>query len=321
MNLEVKKRILIVGAGGFIGKDLVAALKDKGYLIRATYNKKNVESPLVNDNIIVTDVTDDIDYTSLLNQVDTIIYLVGKNHNTNPFRNTLKKDFFKSNFYGAIKLAQKASQMGVRRFIYLSSIKAIGDVANIDTPYSILSEENPRDWYGKSKLKAEKYLLELARNTSIEVVCLRPVLVYGNEVKGNLRALMHAFKLGLPLPLAGIMSHRSLLAKENLIDLIVLCISHNNAKNKIFLVADDDQLTISDIANILNSGVIGRNLTFQFPSSFFSFINKFLHKLPAFQKLFLPLVVDIEETKSVLGWRPRIKSCDGLRKMAELFLK
>jgi UDP-glucose 4-epimerase len=229
--------------------------------------------------------------------------------------------FRRVNVRGTLRLAEQAAQCGVRRFIYLSSIKVNGEGTWPGRPYTADDQPAPLDPYGVSKLEAEHGLQVLAVKTGMEIVIIRPVLVYGPGVKANFRSMMAWLNRGVPLPLGAITNKRSLVALDNLVDLIMTCIHHPAAANQVFLVSDDEDLSTSELLRRMARALGRPARLLPLPMWILKGTAQLLGKRALSQRLCGSLQVDIDKTKSLLEWTPAISVDGALAKTAKDFLE
>jgi len=224
------------------------------------------------------------------------------------------------NYEGTLNLARQAVHVGVKRFIFISSIKVNGEETILGKPFTADDVPNPVDPYGVSKAETEQALLELAASTELEVVIIRPVLVYGPGVKANFRSLIKWVSKGVPLPLGFIRNKRSLVALDNLVDLTVTCIDHPNAVNQIFLVSDGEDLSTTELLQRVCSALNRPTRLLPVPVWIISFAATLIGKRDVAQRLLGSLQVDISKTQDVLGWSPPVSVDNALQKTAQCFL-
>lgn len=223
-------------------------------------------------------------------------------------------EFRKSNVELTVNLARKAASAGIRRFIFLSSVKVNGEATSLGYPFNSSNIPAPQDPYGFSKMEAEQALRDLAAQTGMEVVIIRPPLVYGPGVRANFDALMRVIAQGIPLPLGAIENKRSLVALDNLVDLIATCIYHPNAANQTFMVSDGESMSTPELIRRLASAMNRPARLFSVSLWFLLVSAKLTGKLSALQRLCGNLQVDIALTQSKLGWKPPISVDEGLRR-------
>lgn len=229
-------------------------------------------------------------------------------------------EFRKVNVDGTLHLARQAAAAGVRRFIFISSIKVNGEGTVLGKPYTAMDTPSPQDPYGISKMEAERGLREIAQQTGMEVVIIRPVLVYGPGVKANFRSMMNWLNKGVPLPLGSIHNKRSLVSLDNLVDLIVTCIDHPAAANQTFLVSDGDDLSTTEMLRRMGQALGKRARLIPVPAWCLETGAALLGKRAVAQRLCGSLQVDISHTCDTLGWTPPVSVDDGFRAAASAFL-
>jgi nucleoside-diphosphate-sugar epimerase len=227
--------------------------------------------------------------------------------------------FRAANVEGTLSLAKLAAAAGVRRFIFISSIKVNGEGTLIGQPYTSEDEPAPQDPYGISKLEAEQALQALSTQTGMEVVIIRPVLVYGPGVKANFRSMMSWLTKGVPLPLGAIPNKRSLVALDNLVDLIITCIDHPAAANQTFLVSDGEDLSTSELLRRMGTALDTPARLIPVPASMLQMGARLIGKSGVAQRLCGSLQVDITKTRALLGWSPVVSVDQALCKTAEAF--
>lgn len=230
-------------------------------------------------------------------------------------------EFRHVNVEGTLRLAAQAAEAGVNRFVFISSIKVNGDATAQGEPYRADSEPRATDPYGISKYEAEQGLLALARETSMEVVIIRPVLVYGPGVRANFLKLMLWLKRGVPLPFASIENRRSFLAVENLADIVVTCLSHPSAANEVFLVSDGVDLSTPDLFRRLGSCMGKPARLFKVPPTVLRTMLQSVGRGAEGQRLCGSLQVDISKTRGVLGWAPPVRVDDAIERTVKHFLR
>ena len=312
--------ILVTGANGFVGQSLVNnLLNNTKYKVVAGVRKipakkVNCEYRLINnleDKPILTDVFKDI---------DVVIHSAARVHIMDDKSADPLTEFRKVNVEGTLNLARQAIKAGVKRFIFISSIKVNGEGTELGKPYTEDSKPNPIDPYGISKYEAEQGLLKLAETTLLEVVIIRPTLVYGENVKGNFQSLMKWTYKGVPLPIGGIKKNlRSLVYVDNLVDFIVTCIEHKNAKNEVFLISDDDDISTASLLEEISKGLGVKNKAVNIPPKLIDTAASAIGKSGVAQRLSGSLQVDISKAKTLLGWHPKYSTSESIQKTAKSY--
>lgn len=294
--------ILVTGAGGFIGQTLVPLLDAESNRVIAVFrNKRAGRCPTRTQRRIYREIGPDTDWNGVLGGIDVVVHLAGIAHNVD-CRADLA-DYKSVNVDGTYRLAIKAAEAGVRRFVFLSSIKVLGEQSR-DAPFTVADDPNPRGAYAESKMEAEAALRDVARLTGIEVVIIRPPLVYGPLVKGNLAALLGMIERGMPIPLRGIRNQRDLIGVHNLCDLILTCIGHPAAAGRTFLACDGESLSTMELVQHLALGAGRRARLLYVPQWLLAILASIAGKRETYEKLSGDLRIDMEKTQRVLGWSP-----------------
>lgn len=315
-------RVLVTGASGFVGGAVVARLaEDARWQVRAAARQPMPHVPDAAEQTLVGDLAPDTDWSHALAGVDTVIHAAGRVHVMRDHAADPLGQFQYVNVGGTLNLARQAALVGVRRFVFLSSVKVNGEGTPPERAYQADDAPNPSDPYAISKLEAEQGLFEVAASTGLEVVIIRPVLVYGPGVKANFRSMMRWLQRGIPLPLGGVRNKRSLVALENLVDLMVTCTTHPAATNQRFLISDGEDLSTPDLLRRLGAalGVPVRLLPVPHALLRAAAVAAGGRKLA--QRLCGSLEVDITKTRSLLGWDPPVGIDDALRLTAQHFLR
>jgi nucleoside-diphosphate-sugar epimerase len=219
------------------------------------------------------------------------------------------------NVEGTVNLAKQAAAAGVRRFVYISSIKVNGDSTTGRGPFKYDDTPSPSGPYAVSKFEAEERLKEICSITGMEFVIIRPPLIYGYGVKANFSAMFSLAKRNLPLPLGGINNRRSLLALDNLVAMIEVCTDHVNAKNQIFLVSDDNDISTSELLRAMIKSYGKNPYLLAVPASWIVMLGNIFGKKDLVDRLCGDLHIDIEHTKLLLDWEPHVLIDDVLREV------
>lgn len=262
----------------------------------------------------VGDLSIDTDWVTALQDVDVVIHGAALVHVTPDADNSSLAAFRKVNVAGTLNLARQAVQAGVRRLVYLSSIKVNGEGTAVGKPYRADDQSSPVDFYGISKMEAEVGLQQLARETGLEVVIIRPPLVYGAGVKANFQSMMRWVDKGIPLPFGSIHNKRSFVAVDNLVDLLFTCIDHPAAVNQVFLAADGEDLSTPELLQRTAHAMRKTLHLLPLPAKVLELGALVLGKRKLAQRLCGSLQVDISKTCEVLGWVPPISVDEGLKK-------
>ena len=304
---------LVTGANGFVGQALCAALRERSKAVcaavRVAHNTEQISVGEINANT---------NWAKALQGVDTVIHLAARVHVMNDTSSNPLDEFRKVNLHGTENLARQAAAAGIKRFVYVSSIKVNGEQTTGES-FAASDTANPQDPYGVSKWEAEQALHRVAQETSLEVVIVRPPLVYGAGVKGNFISLFAAINKGLPLPLAGAHNARSLVYVGNLVDALTTCATHPNAVGKTYLVSDGADIStatlVSEIARALQCSDRG----FYFPPAVLRAIASLLGKSAQVDRLFGSLQIDSQKIRTELGWTPPYTLQQGLQATADWY--
>lgn len=307
---------LITGHTGFLGKALAVNLdSSKATLVgrRILEGQKN--------RFYKKNISKETDYSDCLFDIDVIVHCAARVHVMNDDSTDPVEAYREVNTYGTLNLARQAASAGVKRFIFISSIKVNGESTSSDKSFTADDAHHPQDAYGISKSEAETQLLALGQQTGMEIVIIRPPLVYGPGVKANFASLLNLASKGLPLPFARInQNKRSMVSVDNLVNLIITCIEHPKAANQVFLVSDDEDLSTADLIYRLSKACGKSGFMLPIPVSVFSICAKILRKKDFIDRLSGSLTVDISKTKTLLSWSPPLSVDEGFKKTADAFL-
>lgn len=313
-------RILVTGANGFVGRHVVERLAaNSDYIIRGATRKAVGVSAGI-ESISVGDIAASTDWSRALSGVDVVAHTAARVHMMKDRAADPLDAFLAVNTAGTMRLARQAVAAGVRRLIFLSSIKVMGERTELGRPLRAHDPATSTDPYAISKLRAEEQLRELAGETGLEIVVIRPVLVYGPGVRANFRAMMRAVERGLPMPLASIHNKRSLISVQNLASLIEACARQEAAANEIFLASDGEDLSTPDLLRRLARSMGRPSRLFSVPEGLLLRAARVVGRENAAQRLLGSLQVDIEKNRRLLDWLPELSVDDGLAITARDFL-
>jgi len=316
----LKQTVLVTGANGFVGRALCNELARRGYVVRAAVREPLRTVGLPGETVQITDIGVNADWSSALAGVDAVVHLAARVHVMHERTSNPHAAFRAVNVGATERLARAAAAQGVKRLVYVSSIKVNGEGTQPGQPYTPDDVPAPAGPYGISKHEAEQLLRQLAEETGLEVVIIRPVLVYGPGVKANFLSMMHWLHKGLPLPLGAIRNQRSLVALDNLVDLIVTCLCHPNASNQTFLVSDGEDLSTSSLLR-RTATALGRPARLvPVPVWALRTIARLLRKEDVAERLCGSLQVDISKTQELLDWIPPVSADEALKQTARHFL-
>jgi nucleoside-diphosphate-sugar epimerase len=305
-------RILVTGASGFIGRVLCPALVERGHIVLGLSPRPAEPIPEVEIRTI-GDIGPTTDWSGHLGRIEIVVHLANRAHRSG------RGSPDHTEAQAAQILAHSAAKAGVRRLIHMSSVRAMGDVTLPGAPFRGSDPPRPCDPYGRSKLAIEYALQTHARETGIEIVILRPPLVYGPGVKANFRALTRLVASGLPLPLAGIENRRSLIFVDNLVDLVGRVCLHPGAAGRVLLARDAADLSTPELIRILAAGLGQPARLFSVPHPALAMLRRLPKLGPLLSRLIFSLQVDDTETRAALDWRPPVAAEIGLAATAKAF--
>lgn len=308
-------KFLITGANGFVGTALCAELLRQGQSVRAAVRSANQVQGNV-EIVAVGNVGTDTDWRNALQGVEVVIHLVARVHVMKDVSADPLAEFLKVNLHGTENLTRQAAQAGVKRIVYVSSIKVNGEGTMRTQSYLESDKPNPQDPYGISKWRAEQTLNHIAQETSLEVVIVRPPLVYGAGVKGNFISLMTAIDKGIPLPLAGANNLRSLLYVGNLVDALIACATHSAAAGQTYLLSDGEAVSTVMLVEKIAQALGRKSHSFYFPSGLLRATAVLLGRSAQADRLFSSLQVNDQKIRNELDWHPPFSLEQGLRATA-----
>ena len=314
----INQNILITGATGFVGQAVCQHLLEAQFNIRKAL-RRALDKQSNEDCQIVGDINARTDWSKALVKIDSIVHLAARVHVMNDSSADPLSEFRKVNVEGTVNLAQQAARANVRRFIFISSIKVNGEKTE-GKYFTENDEPAPQDPYGISKFEAEQELRRIARETGLEVVILRPPLIYGPSVKANFYQLMNAIYRGWPLPLGKVNNQRSLLYVNTFANAIKTCLTHPNANGKTFLVSDEKSLSTAELIVALGRFLRSTPRLFNIPVSWMRFGGSLLGKAATVDRLTSSLVVDSNKIRQELSWDSPYNFDTGIQKTAEWFL-
>ncbi|QVN08786.1 SDR family oxidoreductase [Pseudomonas rhodesiae] len=314
-----QKTYAITGATGFVGSAVLESLAAQaGVEIRALVRRVGVKLP---GNAVAVQVGEDflLEGDQPLEGVDVLVHCAARVHIMSDASSDPLSEYRSVNVAGTLKLAESAARSGVKRFIFISSIKVNGEGTVPGKPYTADDMPAPVDAYGISKMEAEQRLMLLGNATGMEIVIIRPVLVYGPGVKANFRSMMSWLNKGVPLPLGAIPNQRSLVALDNLVDLVMTCLDHAAAANQTFLVSDDDDMSTTDLLKRMGEALETPVRLIPVPAWLLLRGAALLRRKDVARRLCGSLQVDISKTRNLLGWTPPLTVAQALSKTARSF--
>lgn len=303
--------ILVTGSNGFIGQAICTGLAHDGHEVIRIVRFESSAS-----EIAVGEINECTNWARVLGnqQVDTVIHVAAKLPPQNSQSDINNKEFFDVNSKGTSNLALKCAKHGVRRFIFLSTTKVLGESS--DEPFHADDPAIPADDYAKSKWNAEQSLWQISRETGMEVVILRPPIVYGPGVKGNFLKMMYAVDKRMPFPFGSVHNRRSLIYVENLVDAVRTCLTHPEAAGHTWMVSDNDDVSTAELIRRIAYALGRPALLFSIPVGLMNRIGKLIGKEPNMERLVGSLYVDTSPIQNELGWWPPFTMQQGLKKTA-----
>ena len=310
-------KILVTGSNGFIGSSVLKKMyQDNNYEIlgsvRSQANKISMKWPTIE----VGDLSARTNWIAALDDVDVVIHAAARVHVMNDRSCDPLSEYRLANVEGSLKLARQAADCGVKRFIYISSIKVNGENNQINTPFKQSDLPNPKDSYAISKMESEQALLELSKTVDMEVVIIRPPLVYGPGVSANFLMLINLINKKVPLPFASIKNLRSLIGISNLVDVIIKCISHPAAAGKTYLVCDDEDVSTPELIRKIAYAFGIKPILISFPVSIIKLGGKLIGRSDKVERLIDTLVIDSSTLREDLCWHQPLSMQDELDAVA-----
>lgn len=310
-------KFMISGAGGFVGKALCAELLRRGQSVSAAVRSGN--SLIENTEVIIIGAIDgETNWADALADVNVVIHLAARVHVMRENATDPLAEFLKVNLHGTSNLARQAASSGVKRLVYVSSIKVNGEQTSTTQSFTELDEPSPQDFYSISKWQAEQALWRISQETGLEIVVVRPPLVYGPGVKGNFAQMLAVIAKHIPLPLAAVDNRRSLIYVKNLVDALIACATHPVAAGQTYLVCDGEDISTPDLLRQLGDAMGCPAHILPLPLSWLRMLGKLSGKSDQVERLLGSLQVDSGKIRRDLNWVPPYTLQQGLQATAEL---
>ncbi len=311
-----QQRILVSGANGFVGRAVCTAAAGHDFSVHGI-TRFPCDLHRGVKNFVIGDIDGLTAWKNALACCQVVVHAAARVHVMRDKTKCPLDAFYQVNVLGTMNLARQAATAGVRRFVFISSVKVNGESTQPGYPFTAGDAPAPLDAYGISKMEAEQGLRELSAQTGMEVVIIRPPLVYGPGVKANFSAMMRWLSRGIPLPLGAIHNQRSLVALDNLVDLILMCVTHPAAANQTFLVSDGEDVSTTELLCRMGQAMDCPAHLIPVPADLLKGAAALLGKRDMAQRLCGSLQVDIEKTCMLLGWQPPLTLDQGLKKAAQ----
>lgn len=310
-------KILVTGATGFIGEFLLNKLSQRpGFSASGTTRVGNTTKKSHTPLIPVGSISEETNWSEALRDVHTVIHLAARAHVLGDQSNDPLSEFRRVNVEGALRLAHQAITAGVKRFIFISSIGVNGSHTSTQ-PFSESTPTTPHAHYARSKLEAEEKLRALVQGSTMELVIIRPPLVYAAHAPGNFGRLLKLVKSGLPLPFGATSNLRSMISLENLADFIILCIDHPAAANQLFLISDGVEISTPAMVKALAAGMGRRPYLLPIPDKLMRWVASLLGKEAIYTQLCSSLVINSSKASTLLGWSPQTTPEESLFKAGQ----
>ncbi len=320
---KIRGSILLTGGSGFVGQAILSALiNNKNNVVavgrKAPPHKFEKEIGSLLSWIRIDEINGETEWKNALKDTVSVVHCAARTHVMHENVIDSLEAYRRVNVAGTLQLARQAADAGVRRFVFLSSIKVNGETTMSGHQFTEDTRVAPQDAYGQSKAEAEEGLFIISRETSMEVVIIRPPLVIGPDAKGNLAVIFKLVQLGIPLPLGAVNNLRSFISLENLVSLVLLCADSHlspRAANQVFVVADGEDISTTMLLRKVALAVGCPSRLLPVPSSLLSVGAMLLGKRPVAVRLLGNLQVDATKVRTLLGWRP-IVTLDNQLKLA-----
>jgi len=313
--MSAASKLLITGASGFVGRWVALEAAARGLPVRVAVRRTDTGFAAGTDLVRVAGLDAQTDWSEALRNIDVVVHCAARVHVREEVSHEALCEFRRVNVEGTVNLARRAALSGVRRMIFLSSVGVNGG-CTFERPFTEDDKPAPESPYAISKYEAEIALQELSAMNGLQIMVLRPPLVYGPSAPGNWRRLVRWVRSGLPLPLGAIDNRRSLMGIDNLTDLILRCVSHPAAANRTLLVSDGEDISTPDLVRAIAQTLGRRVLLLPVPAPWLRLGARLVAKADLVDKLLGSLLVDSSRARSLLDWSPPVSLADGLGRAA-----
>lgn len=305
--------IAVTGANGFVGRRVVSRLARDGHSVRALSRKEMTDLPPGAQWLAAPDLGPQADWGAAMRGVDAVVHAAARVHVMRDSGTDAEEKYIETNVLGTRALASAAAAAGVKRFIFISSIKASGEATPRDRPFTPDDHPRPEDAYGRSKLAAERAIQEIAQESGMSAASIRPVVVFGPGNKGNFAAMARAIGRGLPLPLGAIDNRRSLVFVDNLADLVATAILHNGPLPPVLLVKDSTDFSTPGLLRAVGTAMGRRPRIISVPPALLNGLARAAGRAGIADRLLGSLTVDDSATRALLDWTPPYTTEAGLK--------
>jgi nucleoside-diphosphate-sugar epimerase len=310
---------MITGAEGFVGRELVGAMRRSELSVLALVRADQTRVPVSVAALRVGDIRESLDWSNALDGVDAVVHLAARAHVIVERARSPIDAFRAMNVEPTLKLFQACQSAGVRRFIFVSSI-GVNGTKTIGKPFGVGDEPNPTEPYAVSKWEAEQGLRSLEVDRSTDLVIIRPSLIYGPGAKGNFLRLLRLVHSGLPLPFGAVTAARSILSLASFCDLLIRCVQHQDAAGQVFLAADAEPITTRDIVVAMSGFMNRRTRLISIPPIYLNVLGRLSGLAAEVSRLTSSLEVDSSATRQILGWSPGSNFQYDMKRMVDSFL-
>ena len=311
-------KVLVTGSTGFVGSRVVELSEEREWDVVPVVRKASQIQP---NSFIASSIDTSTDWSGSFEGVECVVHCAARVHQMSETEQDALIAYRDINTLGTLNLAKQAAEAGVKRFVFVSSIKVNGEFSEPNLPFEPNLKNTPQDPYGLSKYEAEVELAKLSKETGLEVVIIRPPLVYGPGVKANFLSMMRLIDKGLPLPFGAIKNQRSLVYLDNLSDLIITCCEHPSAPGYTFLASDDQDVSTTQLMQTIAHAMGKSPRLIPIPMSWIQAGSSVLNKQHIAQRICGNLQVEIGLTKEILGWNPPVSFEQGIKRTVEAYLK
>lgn len=315
---NMARSVLITGGGGFIGRNLALEMARRGWKVRGAVRKQSMLPDGVGQ-VIVGDIDGQTNWDEALSGIDTVIHLAARAHVLRETAPDPIKSFHRVNVEGGAQLARAAASCEVKRLLYVSSAGVQGLQTLPEKPFTEIDPPRPHNAYTRSKLQAEQALMFESSRSGLEIVIVRPPLVYGANAPGNFAQMIKVLRRGIPLPFASVSNRRSLIYIDNLVDALFACATHSAAAGQTYLVSDGEDISTPELLSQLGAAMGYPARLLPCPLALLKLAGRLTGKSAQVERLLGSLQIDSARIRRELGWQPPYTLQQGLQKTAEWY--